>query len=204
MSVRLASFRNDWYSPGRSRLWQAVWFVLGCPLMKCGVMPFSGFRVSLLRLFGAQVGQGVVIKPGVRVKNPWRLTVGNDCWIGEDCWIDNIGDVVISDDVCLSQGAYLCTGNHDWSDTSFGLIVKPIRLERGSWVGARALIAPGVSLGQCAVAAAGSVVQKSVPAFEIHSGNPAAFVRRRKFSVVHDKQVAASDLTLDKVASSRA
>jgi putative colanic acid biosynthesis acetyltransferase WcaF len=204
MSVRLASFRNDWYSPGRSRLWQAVWFLLGCPVMKCGVIPFSGFRVSLLRVFGAQVGEGVIIKPGVRVKNPWRLSVGNDCWIGEDCWIDNIGDVIISDDVCVSQGAYLCTGNHDWSDTSFGLIVKPIRLERGSWVGARALIAPGVSLGQCAVAAAGSVVQKSVPAFEIHSGNPAAFVRRRKFSALHKEQVAGLDPVIGNVVSSRA
>jgi putative colanic acid biosynthesis acetyltransferase WcaF len=204
MSVRLANFHNDWYSPGRSRLWQAIWFLFGCPLMKCGVMPFSGFRVSLLRMFGAQVGEGVIIKPGVRVKNPWRLSVGNDCWIGEDCWIDNIGDVIISDDVCVSQGAYLCTGNHDWSDTSFGLIVKPIRLERGSWVGARALIAPGVSLGQCAVAAAGSVVQKSVPAFEIHSGNPAAFVRRRKFSVAHNEHVAASGAVVGNAVSSRA
>jgi putative colanic acid biosynthesis acetyltransferase WcaF len=174
-------------------LWQAVWFLLGCPLLKSGVIPFSGFRVWLLRLFGATVGEGVVIKPGVRVKNPWRLFVGNDCWIGEDCWIDNIGDVIINDDVCVSQGAYLCTGNHDWSDTSFGLIVKPIRLERGSWVGARALIAPGVSLGQCAVAAAGSVVQKNVPAFEIHSGNPAGFLRLRKFSVMRNERVAASE-----------
>jgi putative colanic acid biosynthesis acetyltransferase WcaF len=182
MDVKLASFRNDWYHPGRSRLWQVCWFLLGRPVLKCGILPFSGIRVRLLRMFGAQIGEGVTIRPGVRIKNPWRLIVGDNCWIGEDCWIDNIGDVTIGDDVCLSQGAYLCTGNHDWSDTSFGLIVKPIRLESGSWVGARALIGPGVSLGQCAVAAAGSVVQRSVPDFEIHSGNPASFVRRRRIS----------------------
>jgi putative colanic acid biosynthesis acetyltransferase WcaF len=201
MSVRLATYRNDWYSPGRSRLWQAVWFLFGCPLLRCAIIPFSGFRVWLLRMFGAQIGEGVVIKPGVRVKNPWRLKVGNDCWIGEDCWIDNIGDVDISDDVCVSQGAYLCTGNHDWSDISFGLIVMSIHLERGSWVGARALIAPGVCLGECAVAAAGSVVQKSVPAYEIHGGNPATFVRLRKFSAGRNETVAASDQVVRSVSS---
>ncbi|MBC7925097.1 MAG: colanic acid biosynthesis acetyltransferase WcaF, partial [Bryobacteraceae bacterium] len=88
-------------------------------------------------------------------------------------------DVTIADDVCISQGAYLCTGNHDWSDPSFGLIARPIHLHRGCWVGARALIGPGVTIGEHAIAAAGSVVSKNVPAFQIYSGNPAIFVRMR-------------------------
>ena len=77
------------------------------------------------------------------------------------------------------KGAYLCTGNHNWSDPAFGLIVKPISLGRGSWVGARALVAPGVTLGEHAIATAGSVVNRDIPAWEIHSGNPAVFLRRR-------------------------
>src|SRR5690606_2767007 len=82
---------------------------------------------------------------------------------------------------CVSQGAYLCTGNHDWSDPAFGLIVKPITLGDGSWVGARAVIAPGVELGECAVAAAGSVVARPIPPYEVHSGNPASFRCVRHF-----------------------
>ena len=180
MNVRLETFRNGWYSPGRSFPWQAAWFFLGLPLLKNHLIPSSAFRVFLLRLFGARIGTGVVMRHGIRVKYPWRLSVGDHSWLGEDCWIDNIDDVTIAHDVCVSQGAYLCTGNHDWSDPSFGLVTGPIRLEPGSWVGARAILTPGVVLEECAVAGAGSVVQKSIPAFQIHSGNPAAMVRHRK------------------------
>jgi putative colanic acid biosynthesis acetyltransferase WcaF len=141
----------------------------------------SAARRAILRIFGARLGRGVVIKPGVRVKYPWMLEVGNHCWIGEDCWIDNMAPIVCGDDVCLSQGVYVCTGNHDWSDTAFGLIVQPVRFSQGSWVGAKALVGPGTRIGECAVVTAGSVVNGSVPAYEIYSGNPARFVRKREF-----------------------
>lgn len=178
--VSLASFENGWYRPGRGALTQAAWFFIGLPLLRSALIPFSGFRVRLLRWFGARVGQGVVIKPGVRVKYPWKLTLGPDCWLGEDCWIDNLENVEVGPDACISQGAYLCTGNHDWSDPAFGLIVKPIRLAAGAWIGARCFVAPGVTLGPLAIAAAGSVVFKDIPGGEIHAGNPAQFVRHRK------------------------
>ncbi len=186
--IELRNFDNSWYQPGRSQIWQVLWFFAGAPLLRSSVIPFSGFRVWLLRIFGATTGEGVVIKPGVRVKYPWHLTVGNHSWLGEDCWIDNLTSVCIGSDVCLSQGCYLCTGNHDWSDPAFGLIVQSIALHDGCWVGARALIAPGVVIGECAIAAAGSVVRKNIPAFEIHGGNPAVFLRRRKISAVGNEQ----------------
>lgn len=179
-AVDLSKFDNSWYKPGRNRAIQALWFLLGLPLLRSTLIPFSAFRVSILRLFGARIGQGVVIKPGVRVKYPWLLSIGDCSWIGEDVWIDNLAFVRVGRHVCISQGAYLCTGNHDWSDPSFGLLVKPIAFADGVWVGARAMICPGVSLETCAVAAAGSVITRNVPAFEIHSGNPARFVRMRE------------------------
>lgn len=178
--VRLRSFDNSWYQPGRSLLHQLAWFFVGLPLLRSGFIPFSSFRVVLLRLFGATVGSGVIIKPGVRVKYPWRLTVGDHCWLGEDCWIDNLADVRLGSNVCVSQGTYFCTGNHDWTDPSFGLLVKPIVLHDGSWAGAKAVLTPGVTLGECAIAAAGSVVTKDIPPYEIHAGNPAAFVKQRR------------------------
>jgi putative colanic acid biosynthesis acetyltransferase WcaF len=189
MNIRLASFTNDWYQPGRPFAWQAAWFFVGLPLLRSTLIPSSSFRAFLLRAFGAKIGRHVVIKPGVRVKYPWRLSVGDNSWIGEDCWIDNLDDVIVSHDVCISQGAYLCTGNHDWSDPGFGLIVKKIQLDEGSWVGARATITPGVILRECAIAGAGSVVQRSIPAYEIHSGNPAQLVRRRE---IYDTPVRGS------------
>jgi putative colanic acid biosynthesis acetyltransferase WcaF len=162
----------------------ALWFFLGSPLVRSSLMPSSELRSWILRLFGARIGRRVVLKPGIRVKYPWRLSVGDDSWVGEDCWLDNLEQTSIGSNVCVSQGAYLCTGNHDWTDRSFGLIVKPIRLRDGAWVGAKCVIGPGVELGECAVAAAGSVVSRSIPEYEIHAGNPAAFVRRRVLHAV--------------------
>ena len=179
MRVDLSTFNNSWYHPGCSILVQASWFFIGLPLLRCSVIPSSTFRVHLLRVFGASIGSSVVIKAGVRVKYPWLISIGDHSWIGEDCWIDNLATVRIGNNVCLSQGSYLCTGNHDWSDPAFGLIVKPITLADGSWVGAKAVICPGVELNENAIAAVGSVVTRSIPPGEIHGGNPAQFVRRR-------------------------
>ncbi len=177
--VQLDTFQNDWYQPGRSRLWQVAWFFFGLPLLRCWI-PSSALRVYLLRFFGARVGSGVVIKPGVRVKYPWHLRIGDHTWIGEDCWIDNLTTVFIGSHVCVSQGVYFCTGNHNWTDPAFGLMVKPITIEDGGWAGARAVLTPGVTLHECAIAAAGSVVMRDIPAYEIHTGNPASFQKIRR------------------------
>ncbi|MDQ2711844.1 MAG: WcaF family extracellular polysaccharide biosynthesis acetyltransferase [Acidobacteriota bacterium] len=187
--VHLRQFDNSWYQSGRSRFWQAAWFFFGLPLLRSSVIPSSSLRVHLLRLFGACVGEGVVVKPGVRVKYPWRLKVGNDCWLGEDCWIDNLAAVEIGHDVCVSQGAYLCTGNHDWSDPAFGLLLGPIVLGDGCWVGARSVVAPNVTVGDHAIAAAGSVVTKNIPSWKVYAGNPAVFVRNRS---INDRAVPSA------------
>lgn len=158
---------------------QILWFCCGATLLRCPLLPSSSVRRALLRLFGARVGAGVVIKPGVRVKYPWHLSIEHHSWLGEDCWIDNLAEVSIGANVCISQGVYFCTGNHDWSDPAFGLSIKPILIGDGAWVGARALIAPGVSLGEGAVAVAGSIVTRAIPACEIHGGNPARFIKTR-------------------------
>jgi putative colanic acid biosynthesis acetyltransferase WcaF len=186
-SVNLSHFdnaRHADYDIGRSLLTRAAWFLLGQPLLRCSLIPSSGFRRRLLRGFGAEIGEGAVIKPGVRVKFPWKLKMGKHCWIGEDCWIDNLAPVRLGDNVCISQGAYLCTGSHDWSDPAFGLMTRSIQIDDGAWIAARVSIGPGVVVGQHAVAGFGSVVTRGVPPYEIHSGNPAMFGRRREIAVV--------------------
>jgi putative colanic acid biosynthesis acetyltransferase WcaF len=179
VTVKLATFQTRDYNPGRSMVVRALWFLVGLPILQCSVNPLSGVKRILLRLFGAKVGEAVIIKPGVKIKNPWLLTIGRNCWIGEDCWIDNLVPVTLGEDVCISQGAYLCTGNHDWSDPSFGYRLAPITLHDGCWVGARTFVGPGVTLGSGAVLTAGSTAYRSIPDWEIHSGCPAAFVKMR-------------------------
>jgi putative colanic acid biosynthesis acetyltransferase WcaF len=144
-------------------------------------MPFSSPRVKLLRVFGARIGHGVIVRPGVRVKNPWALAVGDYSMIGEEAWIDNLVPVTIGANVCISQGAYLCTGNHDWSSPSFRYRLGKIHVADGAWVGAHATIGPNINIGEAGVVALGSVVVQDVPAYEVHAGNPASFKKQRVF-----------------------
>ncbi len=187
--VQLRTYDNSWFHPGGSLLKRSAWFFLGQPLLRAAWLPSSSFRVHLLRLFGARIGDRVVIKPSVEVKYPWHLAIGDDCWIGEHAWIDNLTSVRVGSNVCISQGAYLCTGNHDWSDPCFGLMIAPIELRDGSWAGARSLLGPGTILGEGAVAAAGAVVGGTIPDYEIYAGNPARFHKPR---VIRREAQAAS------------
>ena len=184
-SVHLDQYDNSWYHPGRSNLWRAAWLFLGLPLFRCSLLPFSGFRVALLRLFGAQVGKGVVIHSEVVVKYPWHLIIGDHCWIGERSWFDSLTTIRLGSNVCVSQGVYLCTGNHDWSDPAFGLRLAPIALHDGAWAGAMSRLLPGAVLSEGAVAAAGCVIAGPVPVRRVVAGNPAAFLRTRR---VHSLQ----------------
>jgi putative colanic acid biosynthesis acetyltransferase WcaF len=165
---------------GAPLLIEAAWYFCGLPLLRSHWITSSFFRSRLLRLFGAKIGRGVYIKPGLRVKFPWYFDVGDHTWLGEDLWVDNLAQVTIGSHCCISQGVYLCTGNHDWSAPDMRLFRRPIRCERGSWVGARSVVCPGVTLGAGAIAAAGSVITRDIPAMEVHAGNPAGFVRRRE------------------------
>ena len=160
----------------------ALWYFLGSPLVRSKILPFSLLKCRTLRLFGASVGKDVYIKPGVSVKFPWYLTVGDNCWIGEDVWIDNLADVTIGSNVCISQGAYLCTGNHDWKTRNMKLFRRPITLHDSSWLGARTTVCPGSVVGPGAVIAIGSVLSGDIPALQIWGGNPAIYLRDRNFS----------------------
>ena len=135
----------------------------------------------LLRLFGARIGRGVTIKPGVMVKFPWRLEIGDHSWIGEHVWLDNLADIRIGNHCCLSQGVYLCTGSHDWSKSSFNLMTKPIVLQNQVWLAARSIVGPGVTVGSGAVLSLGSIASRDLLAWQIHQGSPAIAVKPRQY-----------------------
>ena len=176
--LRLADFDSRCFSRGRNALVESLWLALQAMLISSS-LPGSTHRRFLLRLFGANIGQGVCIKPGVRVKFPWRLVIGEHAWIGEDVWIDNLAEVTIGRNSCLSQGVYLCTGSHDWGSSTFELITKPIWIGEGAWIAAKAVIAPGVTVGQGAVLSLGSVATCDLEPWTIYQGVPAKPVASR-------------------------
>lgn len=142
-------------------------------------MPISGVKCLILKLFGAKIGKGVVIKPGVSVKYPWLLKVGDYSWIGEDVWIDNLAQVTIGSNCCISQGAMLLCGNHNYKLPTFDLIVKPIIIKNGAWVGAKSTVCPGVTIHEEAMLSVGSIATKDLQANCIYQGNPAIYARER-------------------------
>lgn len=175
----LSRYSNSWYQAGASFPVRLLWYFCNVLFFINPLNPSSGLKVFLLRLFGSRVGKGVVIKPGVNIKYPWKLTIGNFSWIGENAWIDNLGQVTIDEHVCISQGALLLCGNHNFKKSTFDLMVGDITLEAGSWIGARAVIAPGVTCGNHSILAVNSVAVKDLESYGIYQGNPAEWKRER-------------------------
>ena len=157
----LRGFTGAGYDRGRPLLTQAAWYAVLHLLFVKWWFP-ARWRPPLLRLFGARVGQRVLIRRGVRIHWPWKLSVGDDVWIGEDAWILNLEPVTIGHDCCVSQSALLCTGSHQRHTATFEFDNGPIRLEPGSWIAARAVVLRGVTVGRGAVVGAGAVAHQDL------------------------------------------
>lgn len=178
----LSQYNNSWFHIGAGRVKAILWYFVNVCFLKNGWNPSSGLKVHILRLFGAKIGNGVIIKPGVNVKYPWNLTIGDYTWIGENVWIDNLIQVNIGSHACISQGAMLFCGNHNYKKSTFDLMVKPIMIEDGAWVGAQSTVCPGVTMHTHSVLAVGSVTSNDLESYGIYRGNPAVKVANRIIS----------------------
>ncbi len=183
METDLSKFDIGNYKVGAGKIKVLIWYFFNYYLLDSSFPWPYGIKVFLLRLFGARIGKGLVIKPKVRIKNPWRLSIGDNCWIGESAWIDNLEDVVIGNNVSISQGAMLLTGNHDYTVEAFPYRLGKIHIENGVWIGAKAVVCPGVRCKSHSILTVNSVANKELEEFGIYSGNPAIFVRARKFKL---------------------
>lgn len=157
-----------------------LWYFIDALFFANRLIPINSLKVFLLRLFGAKIGKGVVIKPKVSIKYPWLLEVGNYVWIGENVWIENLAEVKIGSNSCISQGAMLLTGNHNYKKTTFDLILGKIVLEDGVWISAKAIVCPGVRCGSHSVLTVGSVATKDMEPYFIYQGNPAVPTKKRE------------------------
>jgi putative colanic acid biosynthesis acetyltransferase WcaF len=166
-------------SIGASYLKQLLWFFCSSVFVRNPLIPFSGFRKMVLVLFGAKIGKAPRIRPGVIIKFPWKLVMGDHVWLGENCWIDNLAQVTIGSNSCISQGAFICTGNHNFTSPDFELIAKPVVISDGVWIGACSVVCPGVHAAQQAVLSAGSVVTTDMESNMVYQGNPAIIKRKR-------------------------
>jgi putative colanic acid biosynthesis acetyltransferase WcaF len=165
---------------GRGIFIRAGWLLVNAIVFLNPLLPGYSVKAWLLRRFGAEVGEGVIIKPSVNIKYPWFLKIGDHSWIGERAWLDCTSPLTIGKHVVISQGVYLCCGTHDWEDPGMGSMQTPIVVEDGAWIAAYARIAGGVTIGQEAMIAMGAVVFTDCEPRGTYRGNPAQRVGRRR------------------------
>lgn len=176
MLINLARYPNRNPNKLKRLIWEIAW-----PLC-CGWTPrwcLNGWRVAILRLFGAKIARGVKIQGGASIWQPWKLTIGENSWIDSGVKLYSVDQITIGANAVVSEGAFICTASHDVRSETFELVTKPITIGDMAWVCARAIVLPGVTVGEGAVVAAGAVVTKPVAPWMIVGGNPAKMIGER-------------------------
>jgi putative colanic acid biosynthesis acetyltransferase WcaF len=177
--MTLSRTRLDKFNPsvgfnrGKSDFVFASWYLIKCFFFSSSLPWPSGLKAFILRLFGAQLGSGVVIKPRVNIHFPWKLALGDFVWLGEEVNIINFEQVRIGSNACISQQVFLCAAGHDYRDPAFSYRNAPISIGSGVWLQARVFVCPGVSIGEEALVTACSFVKDDLPANRLCTGNPA-------------------------------
>lgn len=179
MQTDLSKYNNKWYNTGAGSIKRFLWYFTNVAFLMSPFIPFSGIKVFLLKIYGARIGKGVVIKPSVNIKYPWKLEIGDYSWIGEEVWIDNLDFVKIGSNCCISQGALLLCGNHNYSKSTFDLMISPITLEDGVWIGAKSTVTGGVTCHSHSVLSAGSITSKDLNAYSIYKSHQLVEVKKR-------------------------
>jgi putative colanic acid biosynthesis acetyltransferase WcaF len=178
--VKLSNFDSSkGLDRGVGKLKEVLWYFVKM-IFFLSAFPYpNALKTFLLKLFGAKVGSGVVIKPRTNIHMPWKISIGNYVWIGEEVFILNFEPTYIGNNVCISQRAFLCGGNHDYLDPTMPYRNGPICLQDGSWVGACCFIGPNVTIGADTIVSAGTIVTRSLGKNGIYRGNPAVYIKDR-------------------------
>ena len=176
---KLERFRLPQGFRGRSGWYVQLWWLVQSTLFAMSPQFMYGWRRWLLKLFGAEIGEHVLIRPSVRVTYPWKVKIGNHVWIGDNAELYSLGVIEIGDDVVISQKSYICAATHDFSKASFDMIEKKITIEDQVWIATDVFIAPGVTVGRGALIGARSSVFADMPEGMICLGSPARPVKPR-------------------------
>lgn len=164
---------------GRSAFVVQLWWAVQATLFKGSPQFAYGFRRFLLRIFGARVGRGVIIRPSVTVTYPWKVSIGDFAWVGDDVVLYSLGEIEIGMNAVVSQRSYLCTGDHDYTQVDFPIRGRKITIGDQAWVAADVFVAPDVLIGAGSVIGARSTVLSDMPPGMVCAGYPAKPLRPR-------------------------
>jgi len=165
---------------GRPGWFVQLWWIVQSTLFGLSPQFMYGWRRWLLKLFGARVGKGVIIRPTARVTYPWKVSIGDWSWIGDEAVLYSLGEIEIGSNAVISQRSYICTAGHDYTRPGFDIYSKKIVIGDEAWVAAGVFVAPGVKIGRGAVVGACSGVFSDLPPMTVSFGNPAKVSRKRE------------------------
>lgn len=179
MDINTDTHTGPSFSKG-NRLARLLWIFVRFPLFRLTPNPLHPWRAFLLRCFGAKIGIGAHVYPGVKIWAPWNLEIGEEAGIANGVTLYSQGRITIGRRAVISQGTHLCAGTHDFEQPGFPLVTKPITIGDHAWLAAEVFVHPGVSVGAGCVVGARSVVTKDLPEWRVCSGFPAKALRERK------------------------
>jgi putative colanic acid biosynthesis acetyltransferase WcaF len=175
----LKSYDQSNYSRGKADWYILIWWIVRGTIFKLSLQNMYGIRNTILRLFGANIGSGVKIRPSVVITYPWKIKIGDNSWIGDNAELYSLDTIKIGSNCVVSQRSYLCTGSHDYKDPGFSLITKPITIENNVWLGTDCFVNLGIKISEGCVVGARSSVFKNLEPGGVYCGTPAKFVKKR-------------------------
>ncbi len=176
----LSQFRLPPGFRGRSAVTVQLWLIVQATLFRWSPRILYPWRRFLLRLFGAKVGVGVLVRPSAEITYPWKVSLGDYCWVGDGTRLYSLGAIRIGPHSVISQHAHLCTGGHDPERVGFDIFSRPIVVGAECWIATEVYVAPGITIGDGSVVGARSSVFHDLPAGMICHGSPARPIRARR------------------------
>ena len=165
---------------GRPAIVVALWEIVQATLFGCSPHPCFAWRRALLRLFGAKIGPGVLVRNSARITYPWKVEIGARAWIGDHAELYSLGPIRIGSDAVVSQRAYLCAATHDYRRVDFPQEARGVEIGAEAWIATDVFVGPGVKIGRGAVIGARSSVFADIPAYAIAMGSPAKVTGKRE------------------------
>ena len=182
MSIQeLNTFKLPKNFRGRSGLVVQLWWIIDFFFFKLSPQFMYGWRRWLLKLFGAKIGVGVIIRPTVSITYPWKVSIGDYSWIGDDVVLYSLGEIKIGKNAVVSQKSYICSASHDYGKSDFPIWSKKVTIEDECWLATDVYVAPGVTIGQGTVIGARSSVFKDLPSGKVCTGCPAKIIKDREY-----------------------
>jgi len=164
----------------RQRLRRLAWNICWQFFFHLSPRPLHAWRAWLLKAFGAKLGANCHFLPTSVIWAPWNLECEDLVVVGGGAEIYNQGPIRLGSHTTVSQGAYLCASTHDFNDPAFPLIAYSINVGAYAWICARAVVGPGVDVGEGAVLGLASVATRNLEPWCVYAGAPAVKVKERK------------------------